>query len=116
MKYKSERFPKTECAEMFNAVKKHLGVNEFRRTYYSLYNVFTEKKTTGITIMMHELLMELFYTTIPTAKKEVPYNEQVKKDWLSTLLVFKESSEYLELKESKPVEINLEIYRINNNL
>ena len=111
-KYNTPRIEKTECAEMFNAVKSYLGISELRFKHYSLYNEFTSKQRHTLTEPMYNRLVDLYYTTFPSTKKEVPYDKTVKDSWLKTLTVYKESSDFVNLSESRKEKIRLEIYRL----
>ena len=109
-------YPKSECTDMYNAIKKHLGISVLRQRYYSLYNEYTSKQRTSLTELMYNRLVELYEITIVSVKKEVPFDLSVKTDWLQTLTIYKESNEFVELPSQKKERINLEIYQLKQML
>lgn len=112
-KYQSTKhIDKTEGIEMFNAVKAHLGISEFRFKHYSLYNEWTSKKRDFLTEPMFNRLVDLYYYIIPSTKKEIPYNENVKREWLTTIENHKKSDEFKKLSDSGKNKIELEIYSL----
>lgn len=111
-KYNTPRIEKTECTEMFNAVKSYLGTSELRFKHYSLYNEFTSKQRHTLTEPMFNRLVDLYYSTFQSTKKEIPYNENVKREWLTTIENHKKSDEFKKLSDSGKNKIDLEIYRL----
>lgn len=105
-----------DCIEMFDAVKKHLGISEIRCSHYSMYNAITCRYKKTITITMYNRLEALYYSVTPTTKNEIPYDYNVKKAWLETITNHKNSSEFSKLNEQQRNNIDLEIYRLKEML
>lgn len=107
-----ERYPKIECNEMYNSVRKHLGVTELRQKHYTLYNYWTAKKSNYLSSRMYNRLLELYDNITPSTKVEVPYDATVKSEWLKTLEIHKESEEFKMLSDVRKEKIKLEFYRL----
>lgn len=105
-------YPKIECAELYNAVRKHLGVTALRQQHYSLYNYWTSKKGNYLTEKMYWRLVDLYNNITPTMKKEVPYDVNEKCKELEVLNIYTESSEFTRLSSLHRNKIELRIYKL----
>lgn len=105
-------YPKTECTEMYNSVRKHLGVTVLRQKHYSLYNYWTSKKGDYLTEKMYGRLVDLYDNITPTMKKEVPFDINEKYKELEVLNIYKESFDFTKLSSLHRNKIDYRIHRL----